>query len=85
MFVNLQLMLWSNGRITHTLSVPKTFIENWQFSQDSKKVIVRSRWHRGASAYRMFDVATGKQLAVYRPWEDGDTMPSWAQPVSDSN
>jgi hypothetical protein len=83
MFVNSELHFYNTkGRRVSICKVPGTFIERWQYFGEGKQVIVASRWHHGATTYRLFDIKSGRERAKHMGmWEDKKTMPAWLKKI----
>jgi hypothetical protein len=87
MFVNSELHFYSStGKRLSICKVPGTFIGTWKYfpegAKPAKQVVVASRWHHGATTYRLFDIQTGRERAKHMAmWENKKTMPAWLKAI----
>jgi hypothetical protein len=85
MFVNSELHFYNaQGKRVSACKVPGTFIERWKYFQKGStlQVVVASRWHHGATTYRVFDLQTGQERGKHMGmWENTNTIPAWLKEI----
>jgi hypothetical protein len=85
MFVNSELHFYdAQGKRVSVCKVPGTFIDRWQYFQKEKQlqVVIASRWHHGATTYRVFDLKTGRERGKHMGmWASKKTMPAWLKEI----
>ena len=95
MFVNSELHFYGvSGKLLSICKVPGTFIDACKYfpidkkekktKKPSRQVVVASRWHHGATTYRLFDIQTGRERAKHMgTWENKKTMPAWLKAIDE--
>lgn len=74
---------WPNGRhkdFAANFTYP--FIEEWDFANNDRAIVVKSRGPHGPADYDEYDLASGK-LIGHAHGLFGKDLPVWAQPFSD--
>jgi hypothetical protein len=57
-------------------------IEDWQFSDQDKAVVIRSMGHHGPSSFVKYAIETGKIIDAVGPsYTPYNKLPSWAKPL----
>jgi hypothetical protein len=76
-----RLAICWKGKVIANLQSSKPFIEEWNFSPDSKHVVVKSRAAHGVAIIELFSIRNGPaEVAVEAYRED---LPDWAKAFRD--
>jgi hypothetical protein len=59
-------------------------IEDWQFADQGKAIVLRSMGHHGPSSFVKYDIQTSKVIEAVGPsYTPYDKLPSWAKSLVD--
>ena len=75
------LVLCRLGKVIAQIKSGKGFIEQWQFIENGRRLVLLTRGAHGPADIELHDVDTGKLLESVRASEEN--LPAWAKPYED--
>lgn len=79
--INGKVSLCEKGKVLATVSTTKPFIEQWGFSQDGRRIVVKSRGAHGPATIQLFAIKGGPAEAAVDAYSEH--LPEWARPYKD--
>lgn len=75
---NTKIVICRKGKVLCRVEVGLFHVEEWGFTPDGEKFVVKTRGHHGPANLELRETTTGKLLAEIKAYEE--KLPGWAEP-----